>query len=127
MAWSEVRRDEADNPGHDLDLRPNMPRDRDFDRAFFLSSPSSLYLDLCILRDSVSKQRPKRKPKKSSEKPGEEEGREALPAVADHAHALCLGHAIELCAGLQVLLTANALRVAESRFAERIGVAPSCG
>lgn len=46
------------------------------------------------------------------------------PAVSDHAHSLRLGHAVELCGFLEVLLAANALRVAESGFGERINIAP---
>ena len=48
-----------------------------------------------------------------------------LPAVADHAHALGFGLAVELGALLEILLAADALGIAETRLGKRIDVTPS--
>lgn len=50
-----------------------------------------------------------------------------LPAVPNHAHPLCLGHAVELGALLQILLAANSLGVAEACLSEGIDVTPCYG
>lgn len=47
------------------------------------------------------------------------------PAVADHAHTLGLGRAVQLCRLLEVLLAANAFGVAEACLSESINIAPA--
>ena len=49
-----------------------------------------------------------------------------IPAVANHAHALGLSHAIKLCALLEIPLAANTLSIAEAGFRQSIDVAPGC-
>ncbi len=48
-----------------------------------------------------------------------------LPAVANHAHALAFGLAVELGALLEILLAADALSIAEACLSQRINVTPS--
>lgn len=90
--------------------------DLDLDRDCFSDSlGSSSYFDLWILREG-----------QHLKTPAICRGWDSLPAVADHAHAPGFGFAVVLGALLEVLLTPDALRIAEARLGHRINVAPGC-
>lgn len=86
----------------DLDL------DRDFSDSF-----ASSYFDLWIL-ETVSVLKTVNRGECKS-----------LPAVADHAHALGFGFAVELGALHKILLAANAFSIAKPGLGKRINIAPS--